>query len=989
MMSGKTINYPAKGAGTTKPSEEQDSTPKPLAATLLQEFQNLKDKFKNEDDDQDKESPYQHLEKATVLQECRVFHDASVVTQNPRRCCLLITKLLFLIVKGESFTSSEVTEVFFGVTKLFQSDDVNLRRMMYLFIKEIAETCNPDDVIIVTSSLTKEMNTGEDLYRANSMRVLAKIIDATMLGAIERYLKQAIVDRNAFVASSALMSGLRLFNTCPEVVRRWINEVQEAVNSSSDMVQYHALSLLYKIKQHDRLAVSKTVQQLSRGSLRSPLATCLLIRYTSSLLHEDLNSANAKAAYQFLESCLRHKSEMVVYEAAKAICNLPAIESSDLNPAITVLQLFLASSKPTLRFAAMRTLSDVAAKHPVSVTKCNDDMEGLVSDANRSVATLAITTLLKTGSESSIDRLMKQISTFMTDIGDEFKIVVVKSVKDLCTRYPQKHRVMVGFLATFLRDEGGYDFKRSIVDSIVDLMTGIPETKETSLLHLCEFIEDCEFSELIVQVSSDRDRDRDGTGDGDSNRSVDGNGYSNRSVDIFVILHLIGTLGPTTTSPSKYIRFIFNRVILENSIVRAAAVSTLGVFATRVPELRTHISILLQRSLGDEDDEVRDRAAILLRTLQKVVDENEMRFLVDEPLPMSFSSLERSVRAFQQRPVFDKPLTFTSLPIIEDSFVPVAASTVRAGGKKKAVAGAETVVDTVDPAAAVYRIPELSNLGRAFRSSSETALTETEMEYVVTCVKHIFEKHIVLQFSVLNTIDDQRLKNARVEVEPDDAECYEVLHTIPTPIARYGEPSYCFVALTRVGEPVSSTLKCELHFNVVQVDPNTGEVEGDEEGYADEYPLEELELGTNDYMAKTSTGDFRRSWDQMGTDGEVLEKFALQFKKLEDAVNAVCDFLGMQAVDGTNTIPTGDGAKRSHTLHLSGMFVGGIAVLARAQLQMDDVTGGVVLKIAVRSENKDVSQLVAECIRRVAVALDFLTFRTYFKLISPFSLSSN
>jgi len=926
MMSSK--NSASSKSSGGKPNEDADATPKPVSAMILQEIQNLKDKFKNEDDEQEKESPYQHLEKATVLQECRVFHDSSVVTQNPRRCCLLITKLLFLIVKGESFTSSEVTEVFFGVTKLFQSDDVNLRRMMYLFIKEIAETCNPDDVIIVTSSLTKEMNTGEDLYRANSMRVLAKIIDATMLGAIERYLKQAIVDKNAFVASSALMSGLRLFQTCPEVVRRWINEVQEAVNSSSDMVQYHALSLLYKIKQHDRLAVSKTVQQLSRGSLRSPLATCLLIRYTSSLLHEDLNSANAKASYQFLESCLRHKSEMVVYEAAKAMCNLPGVESADLNPAITVLQLFLGSTKPALRFAAMRTLSDVAVKHPVSVTKCNDDMEGLVSDSNRSVATLAITTLLKTGSESSIDRLMKQISSFMTDIGDEFKIVVVKSIKELCVRYPQKHRVMVGFLATFLREEGGYDFKRSIVDSIVDLMTGIPETKETSLLHLCEFIEDCEFSELIVQI-----------------------------------LHLIGTMGPTTASPSKYIRFIFNRVILENAIVRAAAVTTLGVFSSRVPELRSHITILLQRSLGDEDDEVRDRAAILLRTLESGSEDGEMKALIDEPLPMTFAALERSVRAFQQRPVYDKPITFASLPIIEDSYVPPAA-TARAGGKKKAVAAtADAHLEAVDPAAAVYRVPELSGLGRAFRSSTESALTETEMEYVVSCVKHIFEGHIVLQFSVLNTIDDQRLKDVRVEVEVDDPECYEVLHTIPAPVARYGEHSTCFVALTRLADPVSCTLKCALHFNVVQVDPNTGEVEVDDDGYADEYPLEDLEIGTHDYMAKTATGDFRRSWDQMGTDGEVLEKFALQFKKLEEAVVAVVDFLGMQAVDGTNTIPTGDGPKRSHTLHMSGTFVGGMAVLARAQLQMDDGTGGVVLKIAVRSENKDVSQLVAECIR--------------------------
>jgi coatomer protein complex subunit gamma len=127
-------------------------------------------------------------------------------------------------------------------------------------------------------------------------------------------------------------------------------------------------------------------------------------------------------------------------------------------------------------------------------------MESLVGDSNRSIATLAITTLLKTGNEGSIDRLMKQISTFMSEIGDEFKIVVVKAIRELCMKYPAKHRVMVGFLSTFLREEGGYDFKKSIVDSIVDLMSAIPETKETSLLHLCEFIEDCEFSELIVQV---------------------------------------------------------------------------------------------------------------------------------------------------------------------------------------------------------------------------------------------------------------------------------------------------------------------------------------------------------------------------------------------------------------------------------------------------------------------------------------------------------
>lgn len=50
--------------------------------------------------------------------------------------------------------------------------------------------------------------------------------------------------------------------SCLKVVRRWVNEVTEGVSSQHEMVQYHALSLLYQIKAHDKLAVSKLVRQL-------------------------------------------------------------------------------------------------------------------------------------------------------------------------------------------------------------------------------------------------------------------------------------------------------------------------------------------------------------------------------------------------------------------------------------------------------------------------------------------------------------------------------------------------------------------------------------------------------------------------------------------------------------------------------------------------------------------------------------------------------
>ena len=88
----------------------------------------------------------------------------------------------------------------------------------------------------------------------------------------------------------------------------------------------------------------------------------------------------------------------------------------------------------------------------------------------RSIATLAITTLLKTGAESSVERLMKQISGFVSEISDEFKvitfglsllvknslqIVVVEAIRSLIARYPRKHTVMMPFLTNMLRNDGG------------------------------------------------------------------------------------------------------------------------------------------------------------------------------------------------------------------------------------------------------------------------------------------------------------------------------------------------------------------------------------------------------------------------------------------------------------------------------------------------------------------------------------------------------
>merc|ERR1712048_1488217 len=192
----------------------------------------------------------------------------------------------------------------------------------------------------------------------------------------------------------------------------------------------------------DRLAITKLLAKLTKMSLKSPYAVILLIRIACKMIEEE-DSDSSSPYFDFVESCLRHKSEMVIYEAAHAIVNMKKTTSRELAPAVSVLQLFCSSPKPTLRFAAVRTLNKVAMTHPAAVTACNLDLENLITDSNRSIATLAITTLLKTGAESSVDRLMKQIATFVSDVADELKVVVVQAIGEMCMKFQRKHPLML------------------------------------------------------------------------------------------------------------------------------------------------------------------------------------------------------------------------------------------------------------------------------------------------------------------------------------------------------------------------------------------------------------------------------------------------------------------------------------------------------------------------------------------------------------------
>ena len=135
------------------------------------------------------------------------------------------------------------------------------------------------------------------------------------------------------------------------------------------------------------------------------------------------------------------------------------------------------------------------------------------------------------------------------------------AVRALCLKFPAKYCTMLEFLATNLREEGGYEFKKSLIEGIFDIIHAIPESKESAFEHLCEYIEDCEFTRLAVRI-----------------------------------LYILGEEGPHMPKPESYIRYIYNRTILETANIRAAAISALAKFAVVCSgSMRSSCKVLISR----------------------------------------------------------------------------------------------------------------------------------------------------------------------------------------------------------------------------------------------------------------------------------------------------------------------------------------------------------------------------------------------------------
>ncbi len=94
-----------------------------------------------------------------------------------------------------------------------------------------------------------------------------------------------------------------------------------------------------------------------------------------------------------------------------------------------------------------------------------------------------------------------------------------------------------------------------------------------------------------------------------------------------------------------------------------------------------------------------------------------------------------------------------------------------------------------------------------------------------------------------------------------------------------------------------------------------GEAESSE-GYEDDYQLEDVALEISDFMQEHIKSNFAAAWEELGTEAETSESFALtEIDTIEKAIMVMKKHFGMSPNDRSDIFDQG---KTSHTLCLAG-----------------------------------------------------------------------
>ncbi|KAG2068352.1 Adaptor protein complex beta subunit [Suillus decipiens] len=411
----------------------------------------------------------------------------------------------------------DVSGLFPDVLKNMQTDDLEQKKLVYLYLMNYAKT-QPELVILAVNTFVKDSEDPNPLVRALAIRTMGCLRAEKIIDYLCNPLQRALRDDNPYVRKTAALCVAKLYDLKPELVieNGFLDQLRDMISDSNPMVVANTVAALTDIH------VSATSNQPSDSasdpavfSITSAILNKLLIALNECSEWGRVAILNALARYEVQDDkesehiCERvvpqfqHVNGSVVLAAMKVIMiHIRNVRRDDLvkqlirkmaPPLVTLL-----SSPPEVQWVALRNINLLLQKRSdllsnemrVFFCKYNDPLYVKIEKLD---------IMVRLASDSNVDALLSELKEYSSEVDVDFVRKSIKAIGQTAISIESAAERCVNVLLELINTRVSYVVQEAVV-VMKDIFRKYPSTYEGVIPTLCANLEELDEPEAKASL---------------------------------------------------------------------------------------------------------------------------------------------------------------------------------------------------------------------------------------------------------------------------------------------------------------------------------------------------------------------------------------------------------------------------------------------------------------------------------------------------------
>ncbi|NXD95543.1 AP2B1 protein, partial [Chaetorhynchus papuensis] len=375
----------------------------------------------------------------------------------------------------------DVSSLFPDVVNCMQTDNLELKKLVYLYLMNYAKS-QPDMAIMAVNSFVKDCEDPNPLIRALAVRTMGCIRVDKITEYLCEPLRKCLKDEDPYVRKTAAVCVAKLHDINAQMVedQGFLDSLRDLIADSNPMVTYSQLEFVLFDRQKPERFFTGMILLVREHLFASENRKYLLYPPCASV----------PSICERVTPRLSHANSAVVLSAVKVLMKFLELLPKDSDyynmllkklapPLVTLL-----SGEPEVQYVALRNINLIVQKRPeilkqeikVFFVKYNDPIY---------VKLEKLDIMIRLASQANIAQVLAELKEYATEVDVDFVRKAVRAIGRCAIKVEQSAERCVSTLLDLIQTKVNYVVQEAIV-VIRDIFRKYPNKYESIIATLCE-----------------------------------------------------------------------------------------------------------------------------------------------------------------------------------------------------------------------------------------------------------------------------------------------------------------------------------------------------------------------------------------------------------------------------------------------------------------------------------------------------------------------